>query len=115
MSGHMIEDETTDDKYVVMKKESFWFLLGFLNDGRRSDIDMIEEASTHMIHDAVVIRRQDYIAAPALSAYANLIGLVATAQAHVDPELGARLMGVADYFDRQATLALDEGHKWPGD
>ena len=115
MSGHLIEDETTDDKYVVLKKESFWFLLGYLNDGRRSDIDMIEEASTHMIHDAVVIRRQDYIAAPALSAYANLIGLVSTSMGALDPDLGAQLLGVADYFDRQAILAADEGRKWPGD
>jgi hypothetical protein len=111
LNGHNIEDETTDDKYVVMKKENFWLLLGYLNDGRRSDIEMIEEAGIAMVHDAVVIRRQDYIAAPALSAYSNLIGLAAIAMGPSDPELGARLLRVADYFDRQSGM----GYKWPGD
>ena len=110
-----IEDETTDDKYVVMKKEDFWLLLGYVNNGRLSDIDMIEEAAANMLHDAVVIRRQDYIAAPALSAYANLIGLSALVMADNDPVTGAQMMRVADYFSRQSEMAADEGRKWPGD
>ena len=110
-----IEDETTDDKYVVMKKEDFWLLVGYLNDGKRSDIEVVEEVAVNMLHDAVVIRRQDYIAAPALSAYANLLGLAAIAMATADPETGARMLRVADYFERQSGLAVDEGYKWPGD
>jgi hypothetical protein len=50
-------------------------------------------------------------ASPCLATYANMIAMVAT---HIDDKDQAEeLLNIADYFDRQANLAADEGFKLP--
>jgi len=63
--------------------------------------------SDAVVADGVVIRRQDYFAAPCLATYAHMIALVAMRVE--DPEL----LAIADYFEGQAQLASEEGHKYP--
>ena len=66
--------------------------------------------TTDELPDAVVIRRQDYFAAPALNAYANSIAIAAK----LVPKLQAEdLIRIADYFHQQAELAAEEGWKTP--
>jgi len=63
------------------------------------------------ISDAVVIRRQDKFASPALATYAAMI---AVALSFIDdPVQRANLLQIADYFEHQAQLAADEGRKIP--
>jgi hypothetical protein len=61
--------------------------------------------------DAVVIRRQDLFAGPALHSYASSISIASKLNA--DPDLTKGLQGVADYFHDQAVLADEEGWKLP--
>jgi hypothetical protein len=99
-------------KYVVMKASEFWNLLGFamrVGPGNWDEIDGAAAQAT--LTDAVVIRRQDLLAAPALATYADCIGLVS--KTTNDKDLQAQLTRVADYFQQQAHLAADEGYKWP--
>ena len=91
----------TDDKYVTFK---------------RSDALAVSEGFTtfrieHELPDAVVIRRQDFFASPALATYAAMIAIAA--KLSDDDYHKATLLQVADYFERQAQLAADEGHKFP--
>lgn len=91
----------SDDKYVTFK---------------RSDALAVSEGFTTFrieteLPDAVVIRRQDYFASPAFATYAAMIAIAI--KLSVDPEISARLQQVADYFERQAQLAADEGWKFP--
>lgn len=85
--------EVRDEKYVVFKREEW---------------ENYEHEAAPLpvpIEDAVVIRRQDRFAGPALHAYAACIAMVAAEK----PEL----MPVADYFHEQAVLADEEGRKLP--
>jgi hypothetical protein len=96
----------SDTKYITFKRDE---LMAALHDlgattmiGRCEDIELI---------DAVVIRRRDLFASPCLATYANMIALVANNITDLDQ--GNELMAIADYFERQAGLAADEGHKLP--
>lgn len=90
-----------DDKYVTFKRD-----------------DVIRVAEGYVtfpikaeLPDAVVIRRQDFFASPALAGYAASIAIAI--RLTMDPEVCARLQDVADYFQRQSELAADEGFKLP--
>ena len=117
-----------DEKYIVFRREEFFQMMGQLalppyQDPHTGDqvggdwdcapiADNIQStADIISLRDAVVIRRQDYLAAPALATYADCIGLVS--KTTEDEELQKRLLAVADYFHQQAQLAAEEGHKWP--
>jgi hypothetical protein len=89
-----------DAKYVVFARKDF--------------SDMVWGNSNWQpweVRDAVVIRRQDLFASPCLATYAACIGIVA--QREQDPKIKAELLSIADYFERQAQLAADEGFKLP--
>lgn len=92
----------SDHKYVTFKREDFLTALR---------VDQVERLTPLELSDAVVIRRQDLFASPALATYASCIGI--TANLTADPQARQNLLDVADYFDRQAALAADEGHKLP--
>lgn len=94
------------NKYVTFKRDEF---LRWLEE----DVQPMAAAEfmPDEIPDAVVIRRQDLFAAPALATYADCIGLVS--KTTDDKELQKRLLKVADFFQDQAKLAADEGYKWP--
>lgn len=109
----------SDDKYVVFRREDLFQMLGqFLPRGNEDCApvaeDMVKAVEATLLPDAVVIRRQDFFAAPALHTYANSIGLAARL-AHAAPEqkVAKRLQSIADYFHEQAVLADEEGFKIP--
>lgn len=96
-----------DDKYVTFKRGDLADSLGRLNADEllRLGLGRIE------VRDAVVIRRQDLFASPALATYAACIAITA---ACTDNDITKKsLTDVADYFQRQAELAAAEGYKLP--
>jgi hypothetical protein len=102
-----------DTRYIVFKRSEFFTMLGYLMDpdtppkGPEVALDEVEKL---YLHDAVVIRRQDYLAAPALATYASVIGL---ATHLTSGDVKDRLLAVADYFQQQSELAAEEGWKLP--
>ena len=77
-------------------------------------------APGEQVDDAVVIRRQDVFAPPALDAYANAIQTTLEALRAGDvagevtvPAICARLQGIADYFSDQAAKSWTEQRKLP--
>jgi len=100
-----------DSKYVVFKRDDYvnWF-------NSFPERAMPNGPGPYALEDAVVIRRQDVFAPPALDAYANSIR-VALSMAMPSDEAGiniaARLAEIADYFHEQATLSWDTERKLP--
>lgn len=93
-----------DDKYIVFPRDQFKEQLSKLHPRLFQDIE---------IPDAVVIRRQDVFAPPALHSYAMAM---AVAISLTDDEVTRkRLQRVADYFHQQAEAASEEAYKLPGD
>ena len=94
--------EPNDEKYYVCKREDIHNTVVGLPWSLFKRIE---------INDAVVIRRQDYFASPALATYAAMI---ATALKLIDdPKKRAQLSAIADYFQRMSELAGDEAWKFP--
>jgi hypothetical protein len=94
-----------NEKYLVLRKDK-------LPEGQlcfvpKNNAPIKIVVGDALVEDAVVIRRQDLFAAPCLATYANMIALVA--KRVEDPEL----LAIADYFEDQARLAAEEGHKYP--
>lgn len=89
-----------DEKYIVFKRVD--------NTG---GINIYGEP----LEDAVVIRKQDVFAPPALDAYANSIMVVIEALKVTgsEPGLVPRLQKIADYFRAQAEDAYDMQRKLP--
>jgi hypothetical protein len=114
-------------KYITFKREDFYQMMGALAlppwtapDGTQvgSDWDCAplatniqEQAAAAELVDAVVIRRQDLFAGPALHAYSNNMAMAARMVAEGDEQ--KRLLGIADYFHDQAVLADEEAWKLP--
>ena len=110
------EPPNTDDKYITFKREAFMEWMGFLStqDPRTYEIPvLLKDANDLAIADAVVIRRQDLFASPALATYAATIGMVSVALKQSGARHTEDLLKVADYFQRQSELAADEGWKYP--
>lgn len=128
-----------DQKYIVFKRSDFYEMMGRLalppyygktSSGRQemagkhwdcSEIaeSIKEDAERSCLPDAVVIRRQDVFAAPALEAYANAIQCVIEA-CEVAPALVSNsnkmqaLREIADYFHEQAEKSYGTDRKIPG-
>jgi hypothetical protein len=115
-----------DDKYVVFKKEDIdQFYDGMGEDGVHcggSAGIFITDLVERVVSDAVVIRRQDVFAPPALDAYANLISATVTLMVDqgafipgVDEEPPAvkRLREISEYFHEQAAQSWDTHRKIP--
>lgn len=94
-------ESITDSKYIVFHRDEFTRALT----GSNLHIEAIQ------IPDAVVIRRQDLFASPALATYASMISIAA----HLTEDETKRkdLLRISDYFEQQAQHAADEGHKLP--
>ena len=119
--------DDTDDKYITFRRTDFYEMMGELalppwKDpegslvGTEWDCAPIaqvirQRAEATELVDAVIIRRRDLFASPCLATYANMIALVANNITDLDQ--GNELLRIADYFERQAGLAADEGHKFP--
>lgn len=93
----------SDDKYITYKRKDLANY--FQSDVVPWDMEDIE------VKDAVVIRRQDLFASPALAGYAAAIAIAI--RLTTDADVAKELMKVADYFQRQSELAADEGFKYP--
>lgn len=121
------DDALAHEKYVVFKKHQFFEMMGYLalppwRDEHTGDLvgtdldsaplaaEIIKTVEASRLKDAVVIRRQDYFAGPALATYASMIALAAKT---ADAEVRTSIMKVADYFEDQAQLAAEEGWKFP--
>lgn len=91
-------EQPDDSKYITFKRAEFKNWLR----NSSPDWEKLE------IEDAVVIRRQDLFASPALHTYASAIAIAAK---FVPEPMG--LLRIADYFQRQAELAAEEGFKVP--
>jgi len=93
-----------DDKYIVFKRE-----------------DWVQDNSTERltpVKDAIVIRRQDCFAAPALDAYANCIMATLELMKKAPPSISMwaeenmkRLQEIADYFHLQASAAWQAANR----
>jgi hypothetical protein len=101
-----------NDKYMVLKRED----VNMMSEESQASLTRLE------VDDAVVIRRQDAFAPPALDAYANLItAAIQVSQdfsSHIpgvdqEPPSVIRLREIADYFHEQAALAWDTHRKLP--
>jgi hypothetical protein len=101
-----------DDKYITFKLDDFmtWVSHGVADDEEKFKL-AFNDAVLLSLDDAVVIRRQDYFASPALATYAAMIAI--TIKLIDDPDRRAQLLAIADYFTRQSELAADEGWKYP--
>lgn len=113
-----------EGKYIVIKQKAWEDFL----------VDMVPHLSnsvgaalngmleTGEVDDAVVIRRQDAFAPPALDGYANSITVAIEAIRNandgedITEEAAAtirRLTGISDYFHSQARLSWDTNRKLP--
>jgi hypothetical protein len=112
------------DKYITFKRNEFLEFLGEHalppGSGAPADTDCAPIADRLLkgidgieLHDAVVIRRQDLFAGPALHGYANSIAIAAKLLYEVDRDTSLRLRRIADYFSEQAVLADDDAEKLP--
>jgi len=99
----MTDLDIDHSKYITFKRDEFydWMRSGSIPSSV-GDIELV---------DAVVIRRRDLFASPCLATYASMIALVANNITDLDQ--GNELLAIADYFEQQANLAADEGHKLP--
>lgn len=94
----------SEGKYVVFKKKDYddWFK-SYLNNNIPGKLQPID--------DAVVIRRQDIFAPPALDTYANSIRVALS----ISPpgKINTNLADTADYFHQQAVLSWNINRKIP--
>lgn len=97
-------DMPTDEKYITFNRQEFMETVG--------DLEGLGTRYAGLaLKDAVVIRRQDLFASPCLDVYARTIAIVASRED--DRKVKGELLAIADYFQRQAELAAEEGFKLP--
>jgi hypothetical protein len=128
-------EKIDDQKYIVFKRNDFYEMMGKLalppyfgetGTGRKevagkhwNCAPIAEEikatAERTCLPDAVVIRRQDVFAPPALDAYANAIQVVVEMSqgSSVNGASLEHLREVADYFHEQACKAWECQRKLP--
>lgn len=125
--GHHAEykyEEEVADKYVVFKKgewDAWWEVWhGKMTDAIQGHEDpgrMGFKLDELRLEDAVVIRRQDVFAPPALDAYSNTLRTAVEAlkagKGGYNDKLVAHLTEVADYFHEQASLSWETNRKMP--
>lgn len=108
-----------DSKYVVFKRNELFEMLGqFLPEhGDCAPVAqrMTEAVDEALLDDAVVIRRQDVFAPPALDAYANAIMCAVEIFKADGGPIGRadQLEKIAQYFHEQATMSWDTNRKLP--
>lgn len=95
-----------DEKYVVFKKSEL--------DKWLADVGR-DWMMPQRVMDAVVIRRQDMFAAPALEAYSNAMMCAVEALREAVPfdDRWERLRDIADYFHQQAEVSYMQARKLP--
>lgn len=111
-----------DEKYIVIKR-SDWdnILIREANPSLDGNVGRIlNDVASAQVPDAVVIRRQDIFAPPALDSYANGITLALEVLSEADggadiydAEIPKRLREIADYFHEQAQASWNTVRKVP--
>ena len=104
-----------NEKYVVFKREDWEAARAAVAAGYEA-VEVVHGLELEEVQDAVVIRRQDVFAAPALDAYANSIRVALEADVMMTSEANPRrkaLERTADYFHEQAVLAWETDRKVP--
>jgi hypothetical protein len=116
------------DKYITFKRDDFDAMLQPQAMNFATAEQVFSGLRSMALPDAVVIRRQDLFAGPALHSYAAAISIAArlarsngTAQLNevsLDDTIESakairHMQSVADYFHDQALLADEEGWKLP--
>lgn len=120
---HIIREESVDDKYITFKREDYETLLQQIGGLGLHDVEeILQGLSEREVPDAVVIRRQDVFAPPALDAYSNsimstveLIGELYTTEP-MPAGLNDKLSGLKDvstYFHEQAVESWNTNRKFP--
>ena len=100
--------DLTDEKYIVFKRDEWEAIVTDKGTATRN------EFLRAVVPDAVVIRRQDKFAPPALDAYANAITMVVEALRPLGlDDRAERLQEVADYFHEQAVASWETDRKLP--
>lgn len=110
-----------DAKYVIFKVEDWDDLINEINkrfaDRPHHMASILKMVAKAMVDDGIVIRRQEFFAAPALHAYAYAIDVAIKAvrsdAGGYNEAMVRNLRGIADYFHSQAALAEEEGYKIP--
>lgn len=100
-----------DSKYIVLRtRDVKW-------KGETQEVPWATVTQSQIVTDAVVIRKKDPFAGPALHAYAASISVtVSLLKQSDDPELqehARRLLSIADYFHEAANDADLMEHKLP--
>lgn len=103
-----------DDKYVVFKIGDWLDFWKEFPDSPDTE-HLLTPLQRKRLDDAVVIRRQDVFAPPALDAYANCIMVVLETEKAINgnTKLAQRLQNIADYFHTQAAEAWQADRKVP--
>jgi hypothetical protein len=113
----MAHQNLSEEKYLVFKSSELIELFGRygLPKGDEDCAPVAEAILTDIedkrLKDAVVIRKQDVFAGPALHVYAHTIAI--TARIAEDADIEKQLMGIADYFHEQAVDADSFSGKLP--
>lgn len=102
-----------DGKYITFKRTEFNAFMNNLLAQLPSGDEVRVTGATLEVQDAVVIRRQDVFAPPALDAYANLIEAALQIARDTDSEEHEQLVNIADYFHQQAAEAWVTQRKLP--
>lgn len=106
-----------EGKYIVFKADEFVAACQDLRERTDYPADQIL-LNCRNLEDAVVIRRQDVFAPPALDGYANSITVALEMARAVEggsepSPLARRLQETATYFHEQAALSWDTHRKVP--
>jgi hypothetical protein len=106
------EGAPLDEKYITFKRQEFLELVSPEARNFATSKALYDKLLDLALPDAVVIRRQDYFASPALNAYASCIAIAARFM-NDDLVRQGELLAIADYFHQQAELSGDEAWKLP--
>jgi hypothetical protein len=109
-----ISDDTNavhDEKYIVFPRDAFKEMMSARAMNFATAVEHQQAVMGLAIGDAVVIRRQDLFAGPALHTYSNSMAMATRMISEGEEQ--KRLMRIADYFHEQAVAADAEGWKLP--
>jgi hypothetical protein len=107
--------DLTDEKYIVFKRDEFnKCMMALLLE---VDTSIVNDINSRQVSDAVVIRRQDVFAPPALDAYANSIAVAVKLAREFGGGHNSLMLddleAAADYFHEQAVASWETDRKVP--
>jgi hypothetical protein len=115
----MAHQNLSEEKYLVFKSNELIELFGKyglpMDDTDCAPVAeaILTDVENKRIKDAVVIRKQDVFAGPALHGYAASISVSARVLMSKVPDVATQLQDIADYFHREAVDADATSSKLP--